>query len=119
MAAKHANAWAARTLLGAILAASALAQDTKTDADTGLVIDEGFALVKGQCTGCHSAKLITQGGKTREGWIDSIRWMQRNQGLTDLGATEEPILSYLAKNYPVPKTAPWRRPPLRAHLMPK
>jgi mono/diheme cytochrome c family protein len=52
MAATPAYAFAA----GMFLAAAALAQDTKTDADTGLVIDEGFALVKGQCTGCHSAK---------------------------------------------------------------
>jgi len=51
--------------------------------------------------------------------LDSIRWMQRNQGLGALGSTEEPIVSYLAKHYPVPKTAPWRRPPLPAHLMPK
>ena len=115
MAATPAYAWAA----GMFLAAAALAQDTKTDADTGLVMDEGFALVKGQCTGCHSAKLIMHSGKTREGWIDSIRWMQRNQGLGALGSTEEPIVSYLAKHYPVPKTAPWRRPPLPAHLMPK
>ena len=102
MAATPAYAWAA----GMFLAAAALAQDTKTDADTGLVIDEGFALVKGQCTGCHSAKLITHSGKTREGWIDSIRWMQRNQGLAALGSTEEPIVSYLAKHYPVPKPLP-------------
>jgi len=115
MAATPAYAWVA----GMLLAVSALAQDTKTDADTGLVIDEGFALVKGQCTGCHSAKLITHSGKTREGWIDSIRWMQRNRGLGALGSTEEPIVSYLAKHYPVHKTAPWRRPPLPAHLMPK
>jgi hypothetical protein len=41
-----------------------------------------------------------------------------NQGLGTLGSTEEPIVSYLAKHYPVPKTAPWRRPPLPAYRCP-
>ena len=121
MAARFAYDCAAGMLLGAILGASALAQEKKTDPDTGLIVEdaEGFGFVKGQCTVCHSAKLIIQSGKSREGWMDTIRWMQRNQGLWDLGPTEEPILDYLAKNYPVPKTAPWRRPPLPANLMPK
>lgn len=94
------------------------AQETKTDPQTGLRIDQGFETVKGQCTVCHSAKLISQSGKTRDGWLESIRWMQRNHGLWDLGATQDEILGYLEKNYPVPKIA-LRRPPLPAHLMPK
>lgn len=108
----------AAVALGGLMVA-AQAQEQKIDPNTGLAIDEGFDLVRGQCTACHSPKLITQSGKTREGWIESIRWMQRNQGLWDLGPTEEPIVNYLAKNYPVPKSAMSRRPPLPAHLMPK
>jgi hypothetical protein len=83
----------------AAYAGSAGAQQ-KTDPDSGLVIDKGYELVKGQCTACHSARLITQSGKTREGWIESIRWMQRNHKLWDLGAAEPDI-------------------PIPAHLMPK
>jgi mono/diheme cytochrome c family protein len=107
-------------LLASILVCgSAQAQEKKTDAETGLAIDQGFEIVKGYCTACHSPKLITQSGKSREGWIESIRWMQRNHGLWDLGSAENEILTYLEKNYGLPKAAVSRRPPLPSHLMPK
>ena len=66
---------------------------------TGLVYAEGFDIVRGTCTACHSAKLVTQNRATREGWIDMIRWMQAKQGLGDLGTNEPAILNYLATNY--------------------
>lgn len=66
---------------------------------TGLIYGEGFDIVRGTCTACHSAKLVTQNRATREGWTEMIRWMQAKQGLWDLGANEPIILSYLAKNY--------------------
>jgi hypothetical protein len=110
-------------LLSALIAAPAFAQEKKeekkVDADTGLAIDNGFELVKGQCGICHSHKLITQSGKTKDGWVESIRWMQRNHGLWDLGTHEPEILAYLEKNYGLNKTAVSRRAPLPAHLMPK
>lgn len=71
------------------------------DAETGLIVDQGFAAVKAECTVCHSAKLITQNKATRQGWLETIRWMQNTQGLRQLSAeTEQEILAYLAKNYP-------------------
>lgn len=66
---------------------------------TGLIYGEGFDIVRGTCTACHSAKLVTQNRATREGWTEMIRWMQAKQGLWDLGANEPVILNYLAKNY--------------------
>lgn len=66
---------------------------------TGLIYDEGFEIVRATCTACHSAKLVTQNRATKEGWTQMIRWMQATQGLWDLGANEELIISYLAKNY--------------------
>lgn len=66
---------------------------------TGLVYAEGFELVRATCTACHSAKLVTQNRATREGWQQMIRWMQETQGLWELGPSERPILSYLAKHY--------------------
>lgn len=66
---------------------------------TGLVYAEGFDIVRGTCTACHSAKLVTQNRATREGWTEMIRWMQASQGLWDLGANEPVILNYLATNY--------------------
>lgn len=66
---------------------------------TGLVYDEGFEIVRGTCTACHSAKLVTQNRATRAGWKEMIVWMQKTQGLWDLGKNEPVILDYLAKHY--------------------
>jgi hypothetical protein len=66
---------------------------------TGLIYAEGFELVRGTCTACHSAKLVTQNRATREGWVQMIRWMQETQGLWDLGKNEGIIVDYLAKHY--------------------
>lgn len=66
---------------------------------SGLIYAEGFDIVRGNCTACHSAKLVTQNRATREGWTDMIRWMQAKQGLWDLGKNESVILDYLATNY--------------------
>jgi len=66
---------------------------------TGLAYGEGFDIVRGTCTACHSAKLVTQNRATREGWRQMIRWMQETQGLWDLGDNEPIVLDYLAKYY--------------------
>ncbi len=66
---------------------------------TGLVYAEGFEVVRGTCTTCHSAKLVTQNRATREGWKQMIVWMQVTQGLWDLGEQEPIILDYLATHY--------------------
>ncbi|WAK03529.1 hypothetical protein [Methylobacter sp. YRD-M1] len=79
-----------------------MAQQNNTDAKTGLIIDQGFETVKTECTVCHSAKLIIQNRATRQGWLETIRWMQNTQGLRQLPAeTEREILTYLATNYPL------------------
>lgn len=82
------------------------------DPSTGLVIDEGLDLVRAHCTACHSSKLITQFGGTRDVWIEKIRWMQRTQNLWDLGESEPPVLDYLVKHYG-PVDAFDRREPLK------
>lgn len=66
---------------------------------TGLAAGKGFEIVNATCTACHSAKLVTQNRATREGWQDMIRWMQRTQGLWELGENEPIILDYLAEHY--------------------
>lgn len=86
-------------------------QAEQIDSQTGLVIDQGFDTVKKRCTVCHSAKLIVQNKATRQGWVDTIRWMQDTQGLQQLDQnTEQQILNYLATHY-APK-AQGRRSPL-------
>jgi hypothetical protein len=91
---------------------AAWAQTPPLDQETGLVVDQGFEIVKAYCTRCHSARLITQAGKTREGWVDSIRWMQSTQGLWDLGPAEPEILDYLSRHYGLPSAAMPSRPPV-------
>ena len=66
---------------------------------TGLVEGKGLELVVKNCTGCHSAKLITQNKMNLDGWKSTIKWMQQTQNLWDLGDSEEAILQYLATNY--------------------
>ncbi|PHK97769.1 hypothetical protein CGL56_14880 [Neolewinella marina] len=80
------------------------------DADTGLIAEGDYLLVKGNCLACHSAKLVTQNRATREGWLEMIHWMQEKQGLWDLGEQEGPILDYLATYYAPEESG--RRPPL-------
>lgn len=66
---------------------------------TGLAVGAGFSAVKSNCTNCHSAKLVTQNRASREGWEQTIRWMQKTQGLWDLGKSEGIILDYLSTYY--------------------
>ena len=66
---------------------------------TGFISDTGMQETIQNCTACHSAKLVTQNRMSREGWKATIKWMQETQNLWDLGANEELILTYLAKNY--------------------
>lgn len=77
---------------------------------TGLIQDENVQLIIGNCTSCHSAKMVTQNRATREGWNSMIVWMQETQGLWDLGDNEPLILDYLAKHYAPKKQG--RRAPL-------
>ncbi len=67
--------------------------------NTGLVDAAGLPLVIAHCTGCHSAKLITQNRLSKDGWREAIKWMQETQNLWDLGEDEEAVIAYLSKNY--------------------
>ena len=111
---------ALRTLMitlsaGLLLTTAVSAQEI--DKESGLIIDTHWETVKGMCTACHSAKLITAQRGSRETWLDIIRWMQATQGLWQFDPeTEKNILDYLATNYP-PGEA-YRRKPLSPLLMP-
>jgi len=89
------------------------ADTLQLDRETNLVIDDRLALVKANCTACHSSKLILQSHLTRDGWRQKIRWMQRTQKLWDLGQSEPVVLDYLAKYYgPEDRAFDGRRLPL-------
>jgi hypothetical protein len=104
--------------LGLITIALSIHAEEKTTYDpiTGFVIGENYEIVRAHCTACHSAKLVTQNRMTRENWLETIRWMQKSQGLWPLGAQEQTILDYLESHYsPI---AVSRRSPIPSHLMP-
>lgn len=95
------------------------AADKNVDEKSGLVIADGWEIVKALCTSCHSSKLITQNHATRKGWLDLIRWMQKTQGLSRLGELEPAVLDYLAENYGVPERyRSMRRQPLSKDQLP-
>lgn len=68
---------------------------------TGLKEGEGLNMVIANCTGCHSAKIITQNRMDRAHWNETIKWMQETQNLWDLGENQEVIVNYLVTNYPI------------------
>lgn len=69
------------------------------DDQTGLVIAPGYSLVRKNCLGCHSGKIIAQNKGSRQVWQGTIRWMQETQNLWELGDDEDRILDYLATFY--------------------
>jgi hypothetical protein len=76
-----------------------------------------WQLVRNNCVGCHSAKLITQQSGTESHWLGLIRWMQAKQNLWQFEpATEQKIIAYLAANYPPQEGR--RRAPIPPDLMP-
>ena len=93
------------------------AGETSTDPLSGLVIDDGWQLVRAHCGACHSWRLVTSQRGDATFWRDTIVWMQRTQNLWPIpAADEQAIVDYLARNY---NETDWgRRPPLAASLMP-
>lgn len=84
---------------------------------TGLKMTGDWQLVRGNCTACHSAKLITQQRGTAQQWLTMIRWMQKKQNLWQFDPdTEGRIIAYLAENYP--PGAARRRAAIPPDLMP-
>ncbi|MGE9270637.1 MAG: hypothetical protein ACQKBU_07520 [Verrucomicrobiales bacterium] len=84
-----------------LLVSAEPAAGQKRDPTSGLIIDENWQLVQAMCSSCHSPKLITNYGATRERWASLIDWMQAKQGLWEFPAElEDQILNYLEANYP-------------------
>ena len=91
--------------------------EAQIDPVTGFKMTGDWELVRGNCTACHSAKLITQQRGTAAQWLAMIRWMQKKQNLWQFDpGTEGRIIAYLAKNYP--PDAARRRAAIPPELMP-
>lgn len=73
---------------------------TKVVRDNGLLHEgPGVGLVKKHCLGCHNEQLIVQNRMEKDRWQSTIRWMQRTQGLWELGPDEPVVLDYLSTFY--------------------
>jgi hypothetical protein len=91
--------------------------EPEIDPASGMIIDENWQTVRVMCSVCHSPKLYTNYGATRETWASLIDWMQEKQGLWPLPLEiEDQILTYLAKNYPPGEVS--RRRNLAASMRP-
>jgi hypothetical protein len=96
---------------------AAVTSEPELDPLTGLKMTGDWEVVRANCVGCHSGKLITQQRGTAQQWLTMIRWMQAKQNLWQFDpATEEKIIGYLAANYPPGKSQ--RRAALSPDLMP-
>ena len=90
--------WIKSTLLAmVILLTSDLSAKEKRNYQ-GLPPGEGVDLVLENCTACHSTDIIQKNHMSREAWDKTITWMQKKQGLWELGKNNRKIiLDYLAK----------------------
>lgn len=92
------------------------------DTETGLIKDAAgvWQTARDHCIECHSATLLQQNRTDRDGWIRTIRRMEKDEGLEPLGDLEKRILDYLAVHYGVQvkptelrrRRAPLRQPPV-------
>lgn len=91
----------ARRFLAAAGAVFLLATSASADSDIdydGLPPGEGREDVYSYCAACHSAKLVSQQGLTRESWDETLDWMIEEQGMVAPDAEMRTIiLDYLSK----------------------
>ena len=96
-------------LIGLIVLFSSRSARAEQDPATGFIIDKHWQLVAAQCTVCHSARLVTQNRMNRNGWKETIRWMQKKHNLWPLRENESWILDYLEKHYSITENVWIRR----------
>ena len=64
----------------------------------GLPPGEGRDEVFGYCGVCHSVRLVSQQGLSRERWSETIDWMVEEQGMDELDEeTHKIVLDYLSE----------------------
>ncbi|GAX62580.1 hypothetical protein SCALIN_C35_0019 [Candidatus Scalindua japonica] len=79
---------------------SSLTAQDKIDEETGFIIAKGFKIVNMACTLCHSSQIVIQSRSDREGWLETIRRMQAEEGMVNLDPEiEKEILDYLSTYY--------------------
>lgn len=95
MIGRLAIAAALTALLGTVPISGAGAQDGETLPD-----GNGSELVEAYCAACHSLKIVTQQGMSRDRWDETLRWMVEEQEMPPIEAGDRAIiLDYLSRHF--------------------
>jgi cytochrome c len=82
------------------------------DTDSDLPPGEGREEVEIYCSACHSLKIVTQQGLSREDWDELLVWMVDEQGMDELPPDDRKlILDYLAKHISIERVREMRKAP--------
>jgi len=80
-----------------VLMAAPVSADSDDEYE-GLPAGKGRDEVYGYCGACHSVRLVTQQGLSRDAWNETLEWMVEEQGMGELdGETNKLILDYLSE----------------------
>ncbi len=92
------KSWLTLFLFGIVISQEAnLAAQEEVDYQ-GLTPGAGIELVLENCTVCHSTAIILQNHMSRKAWDKTLTWMQKKQGMWELGKQDRNvILDYLSK----------------------
>lgn len=102
-------------LLALLPAPAGGGEERGADPATSLAVAPGREEVARVCTRCHAALLIVRNRFDRDGWLATIRRMEKEQGMERLAPEiEQVILDYLTTHYPPGRT--FRRPPLEVEF---
>ncbi len=86
-------------VMGAVVLLAAPVSADSDDDYNSLPDDIGRDEVYSYCAACHSIRLVTQQGLSRERWDETLDWMIEEQGMAELDAeTHKLILDYLSKH---------------------
>ena len=70
------------------------------DPTTRLIMGDGYPTIKKECVKCHPTQIIRSFRADRTGWLEAIKWMQKEKGLVTFNEqTEATILTYLETYY--------------------
>lgn len=103
MRASSRGGFAALAIAGAMLlgvptpTSAQSAEETPEVFPAGPHRDETFYL----CVACHSSRIISRQGMTRERWDETLHWMSEKQAMPVLeGEERKLVLDYLARAFP-------------------
>jgi cytochrome c len=90
--------WRLLALMGVFFLLAVPVGADSDDEYEGLPPGLGRDEVYGYCGTCHSVRLVTQQGLSREAWDETLVWMIEEQGMGELDdETHKLILDYLSE----------------------